>query len=174
MEYSNIRRIEHFTIEHFTDGEKQKLLIFHKTSTLELEFNNIEEENYLLKKLKCWIQNRKTDDFSFNNISFVFEEKYIKYTDNEIIGFWNTKSINLLLKNLYEAKFFREEWLTEKENHHILTKDKEFIKKFLWLMDNGFTIEKTAQTVKKQTNISSVIGYIDEYLIKNKKGGRHA
>ena len=42
-------------------------------------------------------------------------------------------------------------------------------KKFHWLIDNGLTIEKAAQAIKEQTDISSVIKYIDNYLKQEKK-----
>lgn len=41
-------------------------------------------------------------------------------------------------------------------------------KKFHWLMDNGLTTEKAAQTIKEQTNMSNVIKYIDNYLKQEK------
>lgn len=42
--------------------------------------------------------------------------------------------------------------------------DKEIIRKFHWLISNGFTDEKAAQTIKSQTDIKSVIDYINNYL----------
>ena len=49
---------------------------------------------------------------------------------------------------------------------------KEIIKKFHWLIVNGMTIEKAAQTIKEQTTIKSVIEYINNYLDQNQKGAR--
>ena len=41
-------------------------------------------------------------------------------------------------------------------------------KKFHWLIDNGLTIEKAAETIKEQTNMSNVIKYIDNYRKQEK------
>ena len=42
-------------------------------------------------------------------------------------------------------------------------------KKFHWLIDNGLTIEKAAQAIKEQTDMSNVIKYIDNYLKQEKR-----
>jgi hypothetical protein len=45
----------------------------------------------------------------------------------------------------------------------------DIIKKFHWLIENGFTVEKAAQTIKGQTTVKSVIEYVDNYLKSRKK-----
>ncbi|WP_150467995.1 hypothetical protein [Francisella sp. SYW-9] len=46
---------------------------------------------------------------------------------------------------------------------------KDIIKKFHWLLDNGLSIEEAIQIIKSQTNLESVIEYIDNYLKSRRK-----
>ena len=45
---------------------------------------------------------------------------------------------------------------------------KDIIRKFHWLIINGFSIEESAKIIKSQTNVQSVIKYVNNYL-KNKR-----
>jgi rRNA processing protein Krr1/Pno1 len=46
---------------------------------------------------------------------------------------------------------------------------KDIIKKFHWLIDNGLSIEEAIQIIKSQTNLESVIEYLDNYLKSRRK-----
>ncbi|WP_150468489.1 hypothetical protein [Francisella sp. SYW-9] len=46
---------------------------------------------------------------------------------------------------------------------------KDIIKKFHWLIDSGLSIEEAIQIIKNQTNLESVIEYIDNYLKSRRK-----
>lgn len=41
--------------------------------------------------------------------------------------------------------------------------DREIIKKFHWLQENGMTIDQAAETIKEQTNDCYVLRYIESY-----------
>ena len=42
--------------------------------------------------------------------------------------------------------------------------DKDIIKKFHWLLDNGMNTVQAAETIKDQTDIQSVHIYLESYL----------
>ena len=46
---------------------------------------------------------------------------------------------------------------------------KDIIKKFHWLLDSGLSIEEAFQTIKNQTNLESIIEYLDNYLKSRRK-----